>query len=178
MESIENLYFNWLCAKVIRLEARTPSLTYYNLLSRLHNIEFVWLLSGDDNRCEDGVALRGEFLTTSGIQDEEEWHNLGCSVLEMLVAFSRRASFNTDIEAHIWFWHMLGNLGISDWNDAFILEVPEGSVEEVLYSLVWRQYDSKGRGGLFPIDETKKDQRHIEIWYQFCEYVETNPYLD
>ena len=178
MESIDNLYFNWLCAKVIRHETRTPSLTYYKVLREMHEVEFVWLVSGDDNRCADGVALRGEFLTIANIQAEEEWYNLGCSVLEMLVAFSRRAAFNTDIDSHIWFWHMIGNLGMSDWNDAFMLEVPEGSVEEVLYSLVWRQYDSKGRGGLFPVEETRNDQRHVEIWYQFCEYVEHSPRLD
>lgn len=176
MESIENLYFRWLSAKVIRLMNPTPSLTYGNLLKRLHSTEFVWVVDGDDNRAMDGVGLRRLFLIEARIPDDPEWRSLGCSVLEMMIALSRRASFATDIPADRWFWHMIENLGLIECNDA--AGDVSSEIDEVLYSLIWRQYDFCGGGGLFPILETKNDQRKIEIWYQFNEYVENAEYLD
>lgn len=168
-EPLENLYFNWLCAKVIRVEVPTPSLTYYRLLRILHNTEFVWLLSGDDNRAEDGVELRSEFLLEAGIEEDENWYLVGCSIFEMLIAFSRRAQFNAGNTSSFWFWRFLENLGLSHINDAW--NVDNGLIEEVLYNFVWRNYEPNGAGGLFPMKNPKHDQRTVEIWYQFCEYL-------
>lgn len=176
IESIENSYFRWLSAKVIYLMNPTPSLTYNTLLKHLHNTEFVWIVDGDDNRAADGVGLRRLFLIESRIADDQEWRSLGCSVLEMMIALSRRASFSTDISADRWFWHMIENLGLIECNDANDELIED--IDNVLYSLVWRQYDFCGRGGLFPIIETKNDQRKVELWYQFNEYVENSIYLD
>jgi len=169
-EPLEHAYFNWLCAKVNRLENSTPSLDYSILLRMLHNTEFVWLLSGDDNRAEDGVELRREFLTVSGYRDEDDWMGVKCSVLEMLIAFSRRAAFATDLDAKDWFWEFLDNLGIREFNNANIRSYDQ--VAEILYTFVWRQYNFRGDGGLFPLQEARHDQTNVEIWYQFCEYLE------
>ncbi len=89
-EPLENLYFNWLCAKVIHVENPTPSLTYWKLFRELHNFEYVWLISGDDNRAEDGLELRTEFLMEVNLPDDPVWSGVGCSVFEMLIAFSRK----------------------------------------------------------------------------------------
>ena len=62
-EPIENLYFNWLYTKVSDVKNQTPTTKFDRLLILLHRTEFVWLLSGDDNRAEDGRDLRIEFLT-------------------------------------------------------------------------------------------------------------------
>lgn len=168
-EPIENLYFNWLCAKVVQVEHSTPSLTYDTLLRTLHNTEFVWLLSGDDNRAEDGVELRLEFILEADVVDDPAWRNIGCSLLEMLIAFSRRASFMTDIKSRDWFWHFMENLGLDQYNDASNASPEE--IGEVLYQVVWRQYNYDGRGGIFPLTGTVHDQTKVEIWYQFCEYL-------
>jgi hypothetical protein len=168
-EPLENLYFNWLCAKVIRLENSTPSLSYDTLLRTLHNTEFVWLITADQNRAEDGVELRIEFLLEADIPDHPEWRKLGCSLLEMLIAFSRRAKFMTDIPADEWFWMFIGNLGLLGCNDASGVTPEE--ISEVLLRLIWRQYEFNGRGGLFPIERPSHDQTKVEIWYQFCEYL-------
>lgn len=168
-EPLENLYFNWLCGKVMYLENPTPSLTYWNLLRTLHNTEFVWLLSGDDNRAEDGLELRRYFLIAADIPDNLEWRALPCSLLEMLIAFAQRAEFQSDVDASIWFWEFIANLGLTECNDA--ANFTEEEIGEVLYQLVWRTYDPAGNGGLFPLHHPKHDQTKTEIWYQFCEYL-------
>ena len=116
-ESLEEVYFNWLYSKVASVDIPTPSLTWLKLLRILHSTEFVWLLSGDDNRAEDGVELRQEFLNQSHLQASESWFEIPCSVLEMLIAFSRRASFQTDDLPRDWFWVFLDNLGLGEMSD-------------------------------------------------------------
>ena len=168
-EPLENLYFNWLCAKVMRVENPTPSLTYWDLLRALHGTEFVWLLSGDDNRAADGVELRVEFLIAADIPDHSDWRSQPCGLLEMLIALSRRAEFQSDISAYTWFWEFIENLGLGDCNDAACCSSED--INDVLYQLVWRTYEPNGQGGLFPMEHPKHDQTKVELWYQFFEYL-------
>lgn len=167
-EPFESMYFSWLCAKVNRVEVPTPSLTYLKLLRKLHRSEFVWLISGDDNRAEDGLELRDEFLVSSGVDDEFEPYE-GCSVLEMFISFSRRAEFMAGETPNFWFWLLIDNLELSFANDAAYNEVV---VHKIIYDFVWRLYDDDGKGGLFPLNNSGSDQRKVEIWYQFCEWLE------
>lgn len=169
-ESLEDLYFNWLCAKVLHLENPTPSLTFDKLFRVLHGTEFVWLVSGDDNRLEDGLDLRGDFLSETGILDVLDWEHQPCSLFEMLIAFSKKAQHMTDVPYKEWFWEFLENLGLKQYNDATDIQPDE--INEVLYALVWRTYDFRGHhGGLFPVNDPTHDQTQTEIWYQFCEYL-------
>jgi hypothetical protein len=170
-EPLENLYFNWLCAKVIMTDKSTPSLTHYKLLRMLHNTEFTWLLSGDDNRAEDGKELRSEFLIAADIPDNVEWRTIpGCSMLEMFIAFARRAQFQTEIPAREWFWEFMNNIGLDGADDGS--DITEGEIEDILDVVVWRTYLANGYGGIFPIDDPTHDQRKVELWYQFYEYLE------
>lgn len=166
---IEHVYFDWLCRKVNNPTVPTPSLTYFNLLKTLHQTEFVWVNSRDENRAEDGLELRVHFLILGDIPDDIEWRNAPCSLFEMLIAFSNRAEFATDYSSYFWFWHFIRNLDLYNYNDA--ADYDEETVKEILNAFLWREYEPEGYGGLFPIPETKNDQTHIEIWYQFCEYV-------
>jgi len=169
-EPIDHLYFNWLTAKVSKPTMRTPSTSYVKLLRVLHQNEFVWLLSGDDNRAEDGLELRREFILEADAPDDVEWRTAtGCSMLEMLVAFSRRAAYSTDLPSRDWFWEMIQNLGLEECTDGS--DISEDGIGEILYNVIWRTYDFNGYGGLFPIQNPKHDQRGVEIWYQFCEYL-------
>lgn len=168
-EPLEHAYFNWLCAKVNRLENSTPSLRYDLLFRMLHNTEFVWLVVGDDNRAEDGIELRRDFLTVSGYEDDQNWMSVGCSVFEMLIAFSKRAEFATDISFVDWFWEFIENLGLKEFCNANLHSYDQ--VSDILYTFVWRQYNFSGDGGLFPLRGATHDQTDVEIWYQFCEYL-------
>lgn len=168
-EPLEHLYFNWLCAKVVDPTETSPSLTYWVLLKTLHTTEFVWLISGDDNRAADGKDLRREFLLLGEIPDDPDWRYIeGCSILEMMIAFARRANFETDIPVRDWFWEFAENLGLKDFNDA---NVKPFEIEEILASFIWRMYEGNGIGGMFPIQDPHQDQRNVEIWYQFCDYL-------
>ena len=175
-EPIEEVYFNWLYSKVASIEIPTPSLTFYTLLRELHSTEFVWLLSGDDNRCQDGLDLRREFEREARIDTDPPWMEIGCSVLEMLIAFARRAEFQTDLRARDWFWIFLENLGLHELNDAQHGVSQRANL--VLDRLIWRTYRRNGHGGLFPLHDTEHDQRKIEIWYQFCEWLVEQEQLD
>ncbi len=168
-EPVENLYFNWLCAKVLNLKPLRKSDTYWDLLRKLHRTEFVWTMSGDDNRSEDGKELRKEFILQADIPDDPEWRVfIGCSVLEMLIAFARRAEFQDDTPLPDWFWEFISNLGLDKQTDkVFDSEL----VEMILDEFIWRTYSPNGDGGLFPIGNPSDDQRNIEIWYQWCEYM-------
>lgn len=168
-EPIDDVYFNWLYVKVAAVDIPTPSITYWKLLKELHSFEFVWLVSGDDNRAEDGLDVRREFINMSNFEEDPYWSNIGCSVLEMLIAFSRRAEFVSDLDVHEWFWIFIENLGLGDLNDT--VNNINQKVAEVLDQLIWRTYSRNGEGGLFPLNNTNHDQRKIELWYQLCEYL-------
>jgi hypothetical protein len=165
-------YFQWLYNKVAAVDIPTPSLTHYTLLRDLHVTEFVWIVSGDDNRAEDGVGLRMEFNRQMWCE-ESLWLQVGCSVLEMLIALARRAEFQTTLSTRDWFWIFMTNMQLDHLNDA------ESNISEqvalVLDRVVWRTYTSNGGGGLFPLRTRKRrDQRKIELWYQFCAFLIEN----
>lgn len=165
-ESLESLYFDWLYAKIHLTDI--PYNSYSSLLNQLNRTEFIWLLSGDDNRAEDGIDLRKEFIIESGLDVDESWFDDGCSVLEMLVALSRHAAFETGESRNQWFWEFLTNLNLTQFHDD---EYDPEAIAAILYIFVWRTYEHDGSGGMFPLDETPDDQRTKELWYQFCEYL-------
>lgn len=168
-EPIEELYFNWLYSKVAYADVPTPSTSYWTLLRDLHATEFVWLIPGDENRAQDGLDIRMQFLTQSHLDQDPPWSDIGCSVLEMLIAFARRADWQIELGEREWFWVFLSNLGLDELNDASGNITQQ--VSEITDRLVWRTYSREGRGGMFPLKRTKNDQRKVEIWYQFCEYL-------
>lgn len=166
-EPIEESYFNWLCAKVVSPHVNT----YRDLLRILHKTEFAWVVPGDRNRQEDGVELRQYFLNETGLEKDELWYNDLCSVLEVLISFADRASFQTEAPVSNWFWVFIENLNLNEFRRVPPEEAPV--VEEILSTFVWRTYSEKGHGGLFPLYATNApDQRDVEIWYQFCAWVD------
>ncbi len=168
-EPIEELYFDWLCAKVLPVDTRN----YHRLMQILYCTEFVWFgtgdTSGDRNRTEDGLELRDYFLDETGWDKDPMWFNEPCSLLEFFIALADRAYFMTDKPVRDWFWTFMSNLGLDEYRQVSEFDVPV--IENILYTFVWREYDSLGRGGLFPLSGAHSDQRQVEIWYQFNAYV-------
>jgi hypothetical protein len=162
---IQEEYFDWLCAKAI-----SPYISnYWDLLQMLYKIEFVWVVPRDRNRVEDGLELREYFLNESG-WDEDSSFDEPCSVLEVLIAFSGRMSFQTGISVKDCFWMCMENLHLNDFRQVGESDIPV--IEDIIHTFVWRTYDYNGYGGLFPLDDPKEDQRKVEIWYEFCAWVE------
>jgi hypothetical protein len=165
-EPIEAEYFDWLCAKALPAYSQN----YSGLMQILYRTEFVWLVPGDRNRLEDGVELREYFLREAFMKKDPVWFDEPCSLLEVLIAFAKRAEFQTDIPIRDWFWTFLGNLELDEYRRVSTDNV--SIIEEILYIFIWRTYNSTGYGGLFPLDHPKEDQRKVEIWYQFCAWVD------
>jgi hypothetical protein len=163
-------YLTWLYQQVAPVRFRNPTRTFWSLLRLLYVKEFIWFVPNDDNRVADGKALRYEFVQDEGFEHvNEEWLNMGCSVLEMLIALSRRLAFEDGGEPRGWFWHLLRNLGLNEYNDANPPNPRE--VNNILDVLIWRQYDRDGNGGLFPLRNANEDQKYVEIWYQMSAYL-------
>lgn len=166
-EPLEDAYLRWLCAKVLPRHSDN----YVGLLTVLHGIEFIWVVHGDHNRAAEGCELRLDFLRETNRQREQFWFDLPASVLEVLIAFAKRANFQLDtISVSDWFWLMIRNLGLEDFrriNDGMI-----PVIVDIVNTFIWRTYGSDGAGGLFPLQEPPRDQRKVEIWYQFCDFVE------
>lgn len=166
---LEEEYFIWLCAKVLN-NVHQPE--YVDLLRIFQRYEFVPLIPGDPNRAEEGMDVRHQFLDAAHYGRTSEWDHIGCSMLEMFIGLSKRAAWQTSIPEREWFWKIMENLGLGEFRRIGPSDVQV--VEDILYAIVWRTYDDNGNGGMFPLRTTQYDQRMIEIWYQFCEYVAEN----
>lgn len=174
-EPIENLYFNWLYAKVCDVRANSPSRRFEKLLGHLHRTEFVWMVTGDDNRAEDGVELRLDFIRAAyGPHIEEDWFFEPPSVFEVFVALAIRAAFESDESVTFWFWRFLENLELSEMHDG--ARVSKVMIDSVIERFMWRTYTSSGQGGIFPLLRTRNDQRKVELWRQLSEYMLENDF--
>lgn len=171
-EPLDDAYFTWLYSQVASVRDRVKARTYWNLLRILHSKEFIWLQANDDNRLEEGLELRREFLNDGHYRPDEGWLTMGCSMLEMLIAFSVKIANLTEGEPRAWFWHMIQNIGLEHWTDAYATDPhAREDIEEVLDRVIWRNYDPNGHGGLFPLTNPREDQRKVELWYQVNAYL-------
>lgn len=172
-EPLDELYFQWLYRQVGAAGSQR-SRTHWKLLRQMYTKEFVWTVPNDDNRVTEGVDLRWEFVNYSQLEKvDASWMNMGCSVLEMMIALSRRLAFLAEGEPRAWFWLLMKNLELDEFTDSnydgFISDI-----NEKLDVLIWRRYHADGRGGLFPLKQAEVDQRSVEIWYQVALYLYEN----
>lgn len=170
-EPIDGLYFNWLRAQVLARNA--PSYLYHDLLNLLYRTEFVSFILGDDNRHADGLELRLDFLRETGNDFDSYWYHAPCSVLEVLIAFAKRACFETfpdGMSEAEWFWRFIQNLRLDSYQT--ISRSQKLMVIRILETWMYRVYDPSGEGGLFPLNEPREDQTKLEIWYQFNRYLD------
>jgi len=170
---LDDAYFEWLYSQVGSVTNRNLAKTYWTLLRLLHQKEFTWSnVVMDENRAHDGRDLRLEFLRSTGTElgkDDTHWMDYGCSMLELLIALSRKLAFEGEGEASAWFWELVGNLGLDECTDA---NPPDAKIVNlILDKVVERDYSPNGAGGLFPLENANEDQTHIELWYQANAYL-------
>lgn len=173
---IRDAYFDWMYDMMCR-GRYSKDISYRKLFSYLYDAEFVYLISMDANRAEDGIDLRYRFPhERAGVEDVERYLSGPCSVLEMLVALSIRCEENIMDDPRFgdrtgqWFWGMINNLGLGAMNDdRFNLNMVEDIVEKFLD----RDYEPDGTGGLFTIRNCDRDLRTMEIWHQLCYFLDT-----
>lgn len=171
--TVDDYYYEWLYSKVGSLRNRNPARSYWSMCKELYVSPFTWSVPNDDNRVEDGRQLRMEFLNSAYpyALSDPSWIDLECSMLEMLIAFSHRAAFNSYGTLYDWFWCLMENLGISSFTDNIYGPQAEREVRAACKRVVYRTYRANGKGGLFPLVYPDADQRKVEIWYQFAAYM-------
>lgn len=169
-------YLDWMYDSMCN-EKYSKKNTYRMLFEHLYEREFYYLIPMDSNRAEDGVDLRYQFGRKFGYSDPviaEFLDKRPCSVLEMMIALAFRCENqimdNPDLGDRTgqWFWEMIVNLGLGHMNDSNFDRV---YTDEIIDIFLERGYSRDGNGGLFKIENTKKDMRTIEIWYQMCCYL-------
>lgn len=131
----------------------------------------------DQNRAEDGVALRYRFACEyPDPSDVERYLDGPCSVLEMMVALAVRCEENIMDDPNIgnrtrqWFWGMIVSLGLGSMTDD---RYDEFYIYETLERFLDREYEPDGHGGLFTIRRCTEDLRDVEIWHQLCWYLDS-----
>ena len=156
-------YYNWLCKQVI-IEGKDHK-DYDGLFRHLHAKDFVWIVPNDDNRIGDVYEMRREFWGEGNRVPKHE-----VSMLEVIVALSRRLEFIAGGEKEIWAGQLLKNTGLDKMYDP-VGTVKTQRIEAIIEALIWRLYDRDGTGGFFPLRNPKEDQTKVEIWYQMNAYV-------
>lgn len=173
--TLDDQYFEWLYRLIGSVRNRNPARSYWLFARHLYMKEFVWFVPNDQNRAEDGRELRYEFLAEKKIENPDpEWMAMGCSFLEMFVAISYRLEFEVELPAGEWFWILMRNLDLVGITDKKFTQRSAQKIDRVLTTVNDRTYDSLGRGGLFPLHDSPKDQRKVELWYQMAEYLAEN----
>ena len=167
-------YFRWLYQLIADPDSRDPSKTHYLLCERLYKTPFRWSIPNDENRADDGLELRQEYLDDTDDRVPSDWFELECSFLEMLIALARRASFQAGGVPGDWFWKMLENLGLVKFCDERYHSAIDDGVYETLQRITNRAYDRNGQGGFFPLRKSRRDQRRVELWYQMSAYLLEN----
>lgn len=171
--TLDDVYLTWLYGKIASVRNRNPERSHWELARQLYSREFTWFVPNDDNRAEDGKKLRLEFIEEQGFDEVDPgWLDLECSMLEMLIALSRRASFQADEKTPVeWFWMLIDNAGLAQYNDKRYDDHIRHNVELIIDRILERRYSRDGLGGLFPILESPFDQRKAELWVQMSRYI-------
>lgn len=176
--TIDDLYMTWLYQQFAVVSNKNPARSYWELTEQIYTIPFKWTVPNDDNRAEDGVELRDEFIAECEVDNVGiQWRQRECSFLEMLIALARRTSYNAMGTPAEWFGKFLKNLGICFSDREYDVDA---AIEVNLAAdrINYRQYDRTGRGGIFPLDQPRQDQREVELWYQASAYLLEGGYLD
>lgn len=180
-------YFDFLLTEVKAWE-------YREILNIAHDIMFKATVPNDINRVADGLELRatfakqfdGEALRGVVKNDFEPLGESGATLLEVMVGIALRMNniiYNYEDPDMVGdcFNLLLINLGLDNYTNARmdgmsprlrkrIMNDIRSSYERV----VNREYDAKGYGGFFPLDDPKEDQRGVEIWYQMMAFLTEN----
>lgn len=165
--------------------------TYFRLANKLMYTTFRPIVPHDINRATDGINLRTWFAQShSAFDNYTVLDDPNCSMLEMLIAFAQRIDRDImqgpdDPDRSIdWFWLMLGNCGLSVYNDEKFMQYDTTNVSidmvvaELIDNVNSRNYDWRGVGGLFPVKDHKRgDYKTVELWYQMQDFLNEN-YID
>lgn len=171
---LDERYLTWLCDMVGMNDGRNPEKTFLLLAAQMHQVAFDDSTPNDHNRALDGQDLRREFSEQTGVPLANDWLDLDCSMLEMILALSRRLTLHTDWSLRDAFWRLMYNIELDKYHDDRYHDGVADAVDYTMRTINDRTYGHNGRGGLFPLRESPVDQRGVEIWYQMSAYLQEN----
>lgn len=178
---INDKYYEWLCDLI---KVAYPQCSFWFLIKHLHSKPFTWTVFNDDNRAFDGKVLREQFCDEMRYNYCYEDFDEAASMLELILGLAYRCeSIMVDqpdnMSVSDWFWKILHNVGLDKFtDDAYRSPNWSVSLDNILNIIINRTYNRYGQGGLFPLQNTKKDQRKVELWYQMSAYLVENYYMD
>lgn len=177
-DEVRNDYFEWLSDLVLD-RSYSDYISYEKLLMYLHSVEFRWTIPKDQNRADDGEALRYRFSVEHGQGYPVDlilgYLDTPCSVLEMMVALALRCEETIMDDPNVgnrtsqWFWGMVTSLGLGSMTDN---RFDKRFVMDTIERFLDRKYEPNGKGGLFTMRHTNCDLRKVEIWIQLCWYLD------
>lgn len=177
LEHINQDYLRWLSDIV------DPDEKYSGLLSYLFDLEYDYdtakLVPNDDNRIEDALNLREEFVNEQLAREPsyliDTFRGQYASVLEIFISLAERMDDVMGFERlPDWFWEMMDNLGVTRFDDEHFDKDSIFKIDKIVGTWLNREYCKNGKGGLFPLKEPHDNQQKVEIWYQMSAYLLEN----
>lgn len=188
IEEIQVAYFDWLTELTVHPQYDHFNVSYIEMLSRLHEIEFTIPnkhCTMDLNRVVDAMDLRNDYVLYLAGQDiyipiGSSVFSKKPSVLEVLTALASRCERDIMYDADKgprtwkWFWMMMENLGLDHFNDDMILNLPNSItiIDDIVRKFLDRTFEPTGEGSLFPLESSPMiDQRSLDIWTQMTRFL-------
>lgn len=161
-------YYLWL-TEMVGIDSRC------HLLQVLDSIDYRWQFALDENRAAAGLNLRQLYSNEVGVYLDDVREG-PCSVLEMLVGTAQMMSdllSMTEPNIPKYFKELIKNLGlnlsITDDRDIF----------SIIDRWLDREFDSRGRGSIFPFRRYMGDARTLDVFDAMNIYIGENyPILD
>jgi hypothetical protein len=175
-ELFKTRYFAWLYGYILPGVPHVPAGNYTYVCQRMHMKVFKALVPHDSNRVGDAAELRDEFASEKQLDEIGRVDLLlpDATILEVLIALAKRANFMIERTEMQWFLIFLDNLHLAELTDDACVPGIETTIDRRLNRFNDRYYDARGHGGLFPLNSTDKDQRHVELWYQMGAFMTEN----
>jgi len=169
-------YYQWLLDKIDG--HMYPYYDYSLLLNELHSIEFTYGIAMDQNRANDGIRLRMEYMDENLIPDLFYKEGIPCSVLEMMISLAvdcDQQLMYDGVTHNVakWFWLMIENLDLMRMTDD---NFNTDYVHQQIGNWLSRNFKTDGSGSPFPLKTRGRDQRKVDIWMQLCGYISENYY--
>lgn len=169
-------YLDWLYDLVCD-DSYSKRLSYHKLFEKLYTTPFTWTIDLDDNRAEDGRALRyifGEEYHYGDALIEENLDSNSCSVLEVLIGMAMRCedAIASDDDygdrTGQWFWTMVVSMGLGDMGDN---TYDEKRANYILKRFLNRTYTDNGLGCPFKVENPKAPMKETDLWLQLNWYL-------
>ena len=165
--AVVNRYYIWL---INMIDFENGHENCSKLLQYLHSKEYIWKEWLDENRAEDGLALRARFEKDTDYLDYSPLEK-PCSVLEMMVAFAERIDrdvMDSEYGTPYWFWIMIENLGLKDCTDDVF---DAKKVNLVLDSWLNGLTKNNLKSGIFTIKSGKKPDSSEDEWFRMQRWI-------